>query len=474
MEKEAAAVGKRVKESLLEVVGQRRFETWFGGRVGFLTPGETVLEVVVQTTLERDCLQRQFFAELEQACRLAGERERRIVFRVDAGREARVAEVKATVAAATAAEAPRNEAARVVTRGQDQSNRQAAEPGGGRPSPFSTLVTGEGNVAAVSIAQQIAAGEPVASPLLIWGPTGVGKTHLLRSIRQDVRRRKRRIRTIYLTAEQFTTGFVEAVHGRGLPSFRSKHRGVDLLLLDDLQFFLAKPKTLEELQHTFDHLIADGATIVAAADRPPTGLQGLGGDLASRLSAGLSIEIQQPDYKTRRKLLEGIAEAAGFPLPSVIVDAVAATVIGGARELTGVFNRLRVASELTGDHVTVDAARRLAEETNSQTTPRIKMADIQSAVCRVFGVDKGVLRSDKRTRAVTEPRMLAMWLSRKYTRAAWSEIGAYFGRRSHSTVISACRRVDDLVGRDPAVRGGAGDHGLQDALRQIEVELRTA
>lgn len=487
MVKEDKSLSARVRSELQNAIGDRRFQTWFDGRVELRLDGEAVLVVVVGSPLERDCLQRQFAEELLAACERSGAGARRLAFRVQE-RQARKereatagvsdAQGKGGIGSATLISRERPPTGASLSAGLLAADSQvgpttsAPSSDRGRAMVFSEFVIGEGSMTAASIAQQAAAGEPVASPLLIWGPTGVGKTHLLRAIRQEVRRR--RIRALYLTAEQFTTGFIEAVHGRGLPSFRHKHRGVDLLLIDDLQFFLGKAKTLEELQHTLDTLMAEGAQIVLASDRPPSALHGLGGEIVSRLSGGVSVEIEAPDFATRKSLLRRSASASGMVIDDDVVDAVAGTIVGGVREMAGVLNRLRVAHELLGDEITPASARRLAEETNSQTTPRVKMDDIQSAVCRVFGVERGDLRSGRRTKAVTEPRMLAMWLARKYTRAAWSEIGAHFGRRSHSTVISACRRVDSLLSREARVRGATGDAGLQDALRRIERELRTA
>ncbi len=244
------------------------------------------------------------------------------------------------------------------------------------------------------------------------------------------------------------------------------------MLLDDLQFFIGKRRTLEELLHTIDTLQAAGAQIVVAADRSPAELNELGGELTSRIAAGVSVGIDAADETLRRRLLDRLCDAAELDVDPGVLDIVATGIAGGAREMQGVLNRLRVTHDLLGAPIDEALARRVVADTNRQTTPRVQMADIQGAVCRVFGIDKQSLKSNKRTKAATEPRMLAMWLSRKYTQAAWSEIGEYYGRRSHSTVISACRRVEQMIGRTHAPTG-AGDR-LQDALRQVEAELRTA
>ncbi|MEN1679971.1 MAG: DnaA/Hda family protein [Planctomycetota bacterium] len=339
---------------------------------------------------------------------------------------------------------------------------------------LSQLIVGEPNATGAAVVHQVAAGERVASPLLLWGASGVGKTHLVRGLRQEVRRHNRRVRALYITAEQFCTAFVEAVQARGLPSFRNKHRGVELLIVDDVQFLSGKTKTVEELLYTIDTLATAGATIVLTSDRPPAALAPLSQELASRLAGGLAIEVGSPDHGMRKELVAQLAATSGEPLPEAVIDEIAAGVVGGARELSGVVNRLAVEANLLDRQPTPESARRVIEQTGAHTTPQLRLSDIQTAVCRVFGIERSDLRGGKRTKAVAEPRMLAMWLSRKYTPAAWSEIGAYYGRRSHSTVISACRRVDTLLGRSADVHGANGNRRLEDALRQVEVELRTA
>lgn len=475
MIKDDASAIDRLVEELVATIGERRYQTWFDSRVTLrlmdrdteehtigndATNGAVLL--TVGSPLERDCVQRQFGDALRSACLRAGLGERRINYRIEATSTA-------PAPVATPSVTIRSHAAPADVQAALPADDEAAGE-----SAFTRFVTGPGNMTAADIARRVARGERVASPLLLWGPTGVGKTHLLQAMREEGRRCRRRARVILLTAEQFTTGFVTAVHTRGLPRFRNKHRGVDLLLLDDLQFFIGKQKTLEELQHTFDTLLAAGAQIVVASDRSPAELHDLGGEIASRLGAGVSIGLQPADGATRRKMLDKIVRRESLAINASVLDLIAANVTGGARELGGVMNRLRISQQLLGEPIDEAAARKVIAETNRQTTPRVKLADIQTAVCHVFGLDKASLKSNKRTKATTEPRMLAMWLSRKYTGAAWSEIGQYYGRRSHSTVISACRRVEKLMARDEQKTLAGFDHPLQEALRQVEAELRTA
>ncbi len=317
------------------------------------------------------------------------------------------------------------------------------------------------------VAEQIISRRPTGSPVVFWGPTGVGKSHLLRAIRAAARQRDRRLRVLALNAEQFTTGFVEALQGRGLPSFRQKHRGVELLLLDDLQFFLAKKKTAEEFQYTLDHLTEAGAVVVCTSDRPLAELAGLGDELLSRLRAGLAVEISSPEGALRRSLTTRIATERGLQLTAAASDALASTITGGAREITGAINRLQTHAEFLGGACDETAVLAAVDEINRTSAPNVQLADVEQAVCEVYGVAATELKGSTRRKAAAEPRMLAMWLARKHTRAAWSEIGAHFGRRSHSTVIAAHHRVEDLIAAGPSGQ-------LAHAIRRVEQVLRKA
>jgi chromosomal replication initiator protein len=354
-----------------------------------------------------------------------------------------------------------------TTNGAD-TDRTCCEPS------LAAFVVGKGNEYAFAAAEMTARGLQQASPVLFHGPTGVGKSHLLRSIRVEYRRRRSRARAIYLTAEQFTTSFVEALHGSGLPSFRQKCRGADLLLIDDLQFFAGKRASLEELLHTLDAVTAEGRRLVLASDRGLAELRALGSDLVSRLAGGLACEIQPPDYETRLGIVRRLGQEMQIELGEDVSAAVATQITMGARELRGALHRLVAMSVAFERPISRELAETALAELTQQCTRPVRLGDVEQAICNVFGVERSELRSERKGRAINEPRMLAMWLARKYTRAPWSEIGQFFGRRSHSTVISAHRRVEQLIRTKAAI--GVCDQacGVEEAIRRVEVALRTA
>jgi chromosomal replication initiator protein len=343
--------------------------------------------------------------------------------------------------------------------------------------PDSTLagfVIGPSNEYAFRAAELTARGRQQASPVLLCGPTGVGKTHLLKAIVSEYRRRHPRTSAVYLTAEQFTTGFVDAVRGTGLPSFRQKCRGAQLLAIDDLQFFAGKERTLEEFQHTLDTMLNDGRQLVLSSDRTLAELRSIGPELSSRLAGGLICEIESPEFGTRLEIVRRLAVEINVPIDDDVLHSVAAQVNAGPRELRGALHRLQAIGWAGAGPITRDVAERAIADLARHSARPVRLADVEKAVCEVFGVERSQLRSDRKARAVSDPRMLAMWLARKYTRAAWSEIAEHFGRKSHSTVISAHRRVEKLISSQAQVGISDRKCSVEEAIRRLENALRTA
>jgi chromosomal replication initiator protein len=276
-----------------------------------------------------------------------------------------------------------------------------------------------------------------------------------------------------LSAEQFTCHFLEALQGSGLPNFRRKCRDVDWLAIDDIQFFAGKRATLIEFQHTLDALSRQGRQVVVAADRAPVELTMLGAELATRLGGGLVCGIESADYETRLGIARQFASRDELRFGDDIIRLIATETGGDARQIQGALNRLRATTEATGEPMTVEWARQSLSDLFAAAQPRVRLTDVERAVCEVFGMEAKSLRDDSKSKAISQPRMLAMWLARKYTRAAFSEIGTYFGRRSHSTVISAERKVNRWMAQGASLQLGRGSWPVEEAIRRIETKLRT-
>ncbi|WP_197527944.1 DnaA ATPase domain-containing protein [Posidoniimonas polymericola] len=470
----------RFVSTLRQLIGEKRHRAWFAGSVEFDLTVEGALTVRAGSTMQRDCLKKHFKAELREACRRANLGARTVEFVVDAEMTPQQLGADQPAASASAVGSSENglsENGSSANGSQDNAPTANKSPVGKPPAPARKAppyLVSDSNREAARLAELVAAGSPAPCPVILWGPGGSGKTHLLRSIAEGFRSHHRRKRVVALTAEQFTSGFVEAVHGRTLASFRGRCRGVDLLLIDDIHFLLGKQKTLEELQYTLDTLASQGAMVVLTSDRSPAELRKMSGELLSRLGAGVAVEIAAPDLALKHRLTERFADQSGVRLEESAVRMIASGVIGGAWEIRGIVNKLGVSSRLLDLDICDTAVGKAIDDMNRVCMPSVGVKAIQDAVCQVFGVESGVIKSKRRTKSATEPRMLAMWLARKYTRSALSEIGDQFGSRSHSTVVSACKRVEQLMGSEASVQVAGGACRVQEAVRLVESILRTA
>ena len=482
MTKDDKEIVSALQLSLAERVGAERFELWFGAHTR-LTLGDGGLLVSVQNAFYQDWLRSNFRREIEAACLEATGKSLAVSFQVDATlQEARAAAVSATsqtlrepeiaVSSATALLAP--PATLKLHAAVDAAANTANSGSAIARRRFATLdgfVVGGGSRLAQASAYAVAERPGTISPLLLHGPTGVGKTHLLEGIWTAAKRRHPTLQAVYLSAEQFTTYFLAALKGTGLPSFRRKYRGVELLIVDDLQFFAGKRATVIELLHTVDTLLREGRQLVFAADRAPEELGELGPEMVARLQGGLVCSLDAPDFETRLEIVGRMARSLGIDVPEDVRAFVAGNINTHARALAGALKRLALASRAHETPITVALAEETLGDILRARGRGVRLADIEAAVCRVFGLESKTLQSSRKGKLVDQPRMLAMWLARKHTRAALSEIGQYFGGRSHSTVISAQKKVNSLMASRVAISAADRPCQVEDAIRRVEDAL---
>lgn len=462
-----------LRTALAGKVGQERFDLWFGVGTRLDYDG-CVLRIGAPNQFFLDWIRSNFRRHIEDACfELFGKRPS-LDFHVD-------------MASSESGESMRSAPSNGATKQAQPALRVALAPGprvDQTPSPepqsapsrrrFATLetfVTGDANRLAIASAEMVVRQPGQLTPLMFYGPTGVGKTHLLEGVWSAARKSHGRLTSIYLSAEQFTSQFLEALRGSGLPSFRQKYRGVGLLILDDLQFFVGKRATQVELLHTIDTFLREGRQLVFAADRSPSELPELGPELISRLSSGLVCRIEQPDHATRLGILGQMARRMKLDVPVDVQQYVASRLTSHARELSGALCRLMATSESLARPISMEMAEAALADIVGQSSRAVRLPDIEKAVCEVFGLEPASLQSDLKGKRVSHPRMLAMWLARKHTRAALSEIGHFFGQRSHSTVVSAQKRVNGWMSSGEPLDLAERHWAVDDAIRQVERRL---
>jgi chromosomal replication initiator protein len=321
---------------------------------------------------------------------------------------------------------------------------------------FSTFVTGRSNTLALAAARQVAEGrhgDPVMfNPLYIHAGVGLGKTHLLQAVAWAGNSSSER-KVLYLTAEKFMYGFVAALKSQTALAFKEALRGIDVLVIDDLQFLQGK-STQSEFCHTLNALIDAGRQVVIAADRPPSDLESLDDRVRSRLAGGLVVEMGSLGEELRLEILKSRVTAArvhhaSFDVPLPVLDYLAKTITHNGRDLEGAINRLLAHSKLNATVVTLEMAEREVRDlVRPQEPKRVKIEDIQRVVARQYNVSRSDLLSSRRTANVVRPRQVAMYLAKTLTLRSLPEIGRRFGGRDHTTVLHAVRKIESLVSKD--------------------------
>ncbi|WP_093002414.1 chromosomal replication initiator protein DnaA [Sphingomonas palmae] len=320
---------------------------------------------------------------------------------------------------------------------------------------FERFVADPSNRVALNAARALAEPGPVRfSPLFIHGGTGQGKSHLMHAIGHAFLEARPDARVLCMSAERFMFDFVAAMRARDTHAFKSRLRGCDLLLIDDLQFIAGKDATQEEFFHTINEIMAAGKRLVISADRAPQALDGVESRILGRMSAGLVADVKGSTLELRRAVLaQRLAELPDAIVPEDVVDMIACRIASSIREVEGALNRVVAYASLTGEVIDLGFAQSVLGDTLRGVQRRVTIDEIQKLVSEHFEIKQIDLVSARRARAVARPRQIAMYLAKRMTTRSLPEIGRKFGGRDHSTVIHAVRRIEELRDTDRDVDG---------------------
>jgi chromosomal replication initiator protein len=308
---------------------------------------------------------------------------------------------------------------------------------------FSNFIVGSANRLAHAASLSVAERPGHAyNPLFLYGGVGLGKTHLMHAIGNQVIAKFPRKRVVYATSEKFTNEFITSIQQGKIDDFRARYRRIDLLLIDDIQFIADKERTQEEFFHTFNAIHEDGKQIVLSSDRPPKAILTLEERLRSRFEWGLIADLTAPDLETRIAILRSKAEEQGVPITSDVIEFIARKVVSNIRELEGALNRIVAYASMGAMPISIELAQAVLSNVlynpkKRQVTPE----RIAKAVSDYYGVDMDTLRGQKRDKAIVMPRQIAMFLMREETDVSLLRIGAELGGRDHSTVLHACDKI---------------------------------
>ncbi|MGN8225816.1 MULTISPECIES: chromosomal replication initiator protein DnaA [unclassified Gracilimonas] len=314
---------------------------------------------------------------------------------------------------------------------------------------FERFIEGDCNRLARSAAMAIAdnPGSNSFNPFFVYGPTGLGKTHLVQSIGNKIKEKFGEEKSVlYISSEAFTNEFVHAIRNNRASEFSMFYRNIDVLMVDDIQFFSGKEKTQEEFFHIFNALHQDGKQIILSSDRAPKDVPDIEERLISRFSWGLSADLKMPEYETRYAILERKANDNGIEIDPQIIEFIAHNFKSNVRDLEGAIIKLLAHASLQNiDDIDLAMAKRVLKDMVKESNTQISIESIQNYVCDYFGIDTNKVREKTRKQEIVEARQIAMYLSKKFTKSSLKTIGLHFGGRDHSTVIHAISTVEERI-----------------------------
>ena len=318
---------------------------------------------------------------------------------------------------------------------------------------FDSFVEGKSNQLAKASAIQVANNPGRAyNPLLLYGGTGLGKTHLMHAAGNLIRANNPATKVMYLRSEQFVSAMIDSLRTKKMDDFKRKFRDVDALLIDDIQFFAGKNTTQEEFFHTFNALFEGKQQIILTCDRYPKEVDNLEPRLKSRLGWGLSVAIEPPDFETRAAILLAKAASRGLDVPENVAFVIAKRMRSNVRDLEGALNTLAARANFLGLPITEDFAQETLRDLLTVHSQSITVSNIQKTVADYYQLRLSDLLSMNRSRSLARPRQIAMALSKELTEHSLPEIGKAFGGRDHTTVLHACRTIRDLSLIDGKIR----------------------
>ncbi len=347
---------------------------------------------------------------------------------------------------------PAEESSTPLSTGEEEKNDFSKFSQLNRRYTFDNFIEGAGNQFAKAAALAVS-GRPqknLFNPLVIYGGVGLGKTHLLQAVGNYTLEITSELRVIYVTSEKFTLDFISAVQKNRTDTFSRHYRNVDMLLVDDIQFFQKKEATQEQFFHTFNDLYQRGRQIVMTLDRSPSDLSGLQDRLISRFQSGLIVDIHPPDLETRIAILMRKAEEDALEIPYDTTEYIARCIKSNVRDLEGAFIRLLAYSSLRNQEITLEMARQVVQEILGKNAARsVSVDEVIKKVSAEFNIRETTLVGKGRVQDVAQARQVAMYLARELTGASLVSIGLHFAGRDHSTVIHACRTIENKMEEDP-------------------------
>jgi chromosomal replication initiator protein len=430
-------------------LGEQEFSIWFN-TLEYLKAGENSVTVSVPSSFYRDQVKLRYQNRIESALKELTGKELTVFFEVIPRKRGEPAPFPADEDGKKGPDRP--EADSGAPPAPKMPEKKARHPQLREDYTFDKYVIGENNNFAVNAAIAISRNPGAAyNPFLIYGGVGLGKTHLMQAIGNYIHESSD-TKIIYITAENFLNEFVQAISENKMNGFKNKFRYTDVLLIDDIHFFQEKVQVQEELFHTFNTLLDAKKQLAFTCDRPVSELKKISERLMSRFEQCLKVDLQPPKYETRCAILKSTLEGQGIHVPDEVIDLIGKNVSTNVRDLISALNKLIAYTKLMGQPITLEnTQQQLRDVFASPRQANMSIDNIQRVVAEYFSLTPNDLKGKKRTQNIVFPRQLSMYIGREITEYSTTEIGQSFGGRDHTTVMHACKIIEERIRSDPTL-----------------------
>lgn len=434
---------KQLKED--KIITNQEFDMWFTN-INYIDSSEFSITVSVPSNFYKDQVKQRYLEVLENKIFQLSGRNLKLDFKIIQKNEQIQAENK-TVISPDVKEI--NNKKTNVQKVQLKSHPQLR-----KDYTFENFVIGNNNIFAANAAKGISENPGFSyNPCLIYGGVGMGKTHLMQSIGNTIFDKQEDKRIVFISAETFVTEFVQSLKNKTQQAFKNKYRNnVDILLIDDIHEFHSKEGTQDELFHTFNALYDANKQMVFTCDRPPSELVNFAKRLQSRFEMGLNVDLQPPNYETRLAILKNMNDESKIHIPDEVMEMICKNITTNIRDLKAALTKLIAYADLVGKDITIDIAQnQLKQAFNAPIQANITIDRVQRIVSEYFNITPNDLKGKKRTKVITFPRQISMYIIREITDFSTTEIGLEFGGRDHTTVMHSCQRIDDRMKTDSTI-----------------------
>ena len=442
--------------NLKKVLTAQTYSTWIDP-MKFLGATDDTIVIEVPSAFFQKWVTDKYLAMIKEAISAVNSKDYQIEFHI-AEQQAEEPAERATESARKSSKDKEKEKDKDKERDKEKDSKSDFVPSLNPKYTFESFVCGASNQFAYAASQAVA-NKPASNynPLFIYGGVGLGKTHLVNAIGNQILAKNPKAKICYYSSEKFMNEMINCLRYKKMEEFRNKFRKMDLLLIDDIQFMAGKEATQEEFFHTFNALYESHKQIVVTSDKFPKDIPGLEERLRSRFEWGLIADIQPPDIETKIAILKKKSDLHAVNLPDDVALFLAAGATSNIRELEGMLIRLEAFASLTGNDITLSMAREVMKDIIVEKTKEITVEMIQKHVADHFRIKVSELKSDKRIKTLVVPRQIAIYICRELTKASYPEIGEKFGGKDHSTIIHSVKKIEKQMAGDPDFKGTVED-----------------